>query len=90
MKKLMVDVTSRLVVSTCKSIAPDHIIIRYNVKTQHFEALFLQPTGLNDETVQKQNGFVRIKALDKIHFFCANCYMPHLYYLIFPFEDTLL
>ena len=74
-------------ISTCKSIAREHIILRYNVDAEHFEALFLQPTGLNNTTADVTKGFLKIGRLDQIHFFCASCYMPHLYYIVLPQED---
>jgi len=54
------------------------------VDAEHFEALFLQPTGLNNTTADVTKGFLKIGRLDQIHFFCASCYMPHLYYIVLP------
>lgn len=50
--------------------------------------LALEPTGLNDKTINKENGFVPIKATDKVNFFCTMCYTPHLYHIVVPFEDA--
>lgn len=68
----------------CKSISKEHLILRYDFEDEQFQLLALCPLSLNNTTIDITSGFVPIKALDQVHFFCDDCYLPHLFYVVFP------
>ena len=81
------DVTKKLCLSTCKSIARSHLILRYDIEREIFEFQPLASLTLNDATVLPQEGFLTLNPMDKLHFFCDKCYLPHLYYFVIPTKD---
>ena len=55
-----------------------------------YEVLALKPFSLNDQTITTEMGYVQINAMDKVHFYCAKCYLPHLYYFLLPTKERSL
>ena len=61
------------------------MIIRYNSEKLTFEMMALKPIGLNSQTIMPEQGFVKIKQMDKLHFLCCQeGHMPHIYFLVCP------
>ena len=77
-------VTHKLVLSTCKSLAKEHVLLRYDFAGQKFEAMALAPISLNGSLVDHTNGFLTVRANDQIEFPCTRCYTPHLFYITLP------
>ena len=65
------------------------MIVRYDFEEEVFEALAIQPVGLNAQTIDRSDGFVILNQLDQIQFFCSSCYMPHLYYVNMPTREQV-
>ena len=80
-------ITHKLIISECRSIAKEHMIIRYNFEAEVFEVLALAPILINGAVVDKTQGFITIKALDQIEFPCDRRYMPMVFYLVMPTPD---
>lgn len=83
------DVTMKLCISTCGSISKSHLILRYDIDREIFEFQPLSSLNLNDTTVMPNQEFIPLNPMDKLHFFCDKCYLPHLFYFIVPTKDQM-
>ena len=81
------EITKNLCISTCPSIKRFHCALRYNFDSELFELMALNPLTINDRILTKEQGFIVIKPMDKIHFECFKCYLPHLFYFMLPTKD---
>lgn len=56
--------THKLVLSTCKSVAREHMLLRYDFECEKFEVMALAPFLVNGQVIDQSNGFITLKALD--------------------------
>ncbi len=81
------DISKKLCLSTCPSISPQHIALRYDLQRDLFELYALSAFSLNEKTLTSAQKWVEVKNLDKLQFYCSKCYVPHLYYFIRPNKE---
>ena len=49
-----------------KCSAKEHLLVRYDFEEEVFEVFAIHPVGLNNQTICREDGFVKLNQLDQL------------------------